>query len=187
MAAQHSQTGAATELTTGSDGAATSSTGNATGHAPGLDAVAADRADHSIDNLVVTLFQFLTYILQDPFSTPGFDNAREHASVNESDCIDIVYESIATSDEQGGLYYNEPQLLLHKKLWDVVTREKMANANNTTLPTGADELLAMLKRAALLQSMLQMKRKSPCTTDHWLTICLQLSLLTNKKEIPSTS
>ena len=70
MAAQHSQTGAATELTTGSDGAATSSTGNAT--APGLDAVAADRADQSIDNLVITLFRFLTYILQDPFSTPGW-------------------------------------------------------------------------------------------------------------------
>ena len=93
-------------------------TGNATEHAPGLDAVAIDRADTSHDNLVVTLFRFLTYILQDPFSTPGFIDATEQT---EDDCIDIIEESMTKS---GCLLYTEQQLLVHKRVWDVVTRDK---------------------------------------------------------------
>ena len=73
---------------------------------------------------MINLFRFLTYVLEDPFSKPGFNNATEHVSVNESDCIEIVRESMEKSDEQGGLRYNEPQLLVHKRLWDVVTRDK---------------------------------------------------------------
>ena len=96
-------------------------TGNATEHALGLDAVAIDRADTSIDNLVVTLFRFLTYILQDPFCTPGFMHATEQLEI---DCIDIVHEPMAKSDEHGCLRYTEQQLLVHKKVWNVVTRDK---------------------------------------------------------------
>ena len=106
--------------------ASSSSTGNATEHA--LDAVARDRADQSTANLVCTLFQFLTYILQDPFSTPGFIHATEQDNsgteiVTESDCIDIVEATLSKNE----LNYSTPQLVEHKRLWDIVTRDKEGN------------------------------------------------------------
>ena len=72
-----------------------SSTGNATEHA--LDAVARDRADRSQENLLETMFHFLTYILQDPFSTPGFVHATEQDKLIavERDCIVIVEASLS--------------------------------------------------------------------------------------------
>lgn len=106
--------------------ASSSSTGNATEHA--LDAVARDRADQSQTNLVCTLFMFLTYILQDPFSTPGFIHATEQDNsgteiVDEGVCIDIVEATLAKEE----LAYNTPQLVEHKRLWDIVTRDKEGN------------------------------------------------------------
>ena len=106
--------------------ASSSSTGNATEHA--LDAVARDRADQSQENLVVNLFRFLTYILQDPFSTPGFIHATEQDNsgteiVDEGDCIDIVEATLSKEH----LVYNRPQLVEHKRLWDIVTRDKEGN------------------------------------------------------------
>ena len=107
--------------------ASSSSTGNATEHP--LDAVARDRADQSMTNLVCTLFEFLTYILQDPFSTPGFIHATEQDNsgteiVNEGDCIDIVEANLSKEY----LVYNTPQLVEHKRLWDIVTRDKEGNS-----------------------------------------------------------
>ena len=106
--------------------ASSSSTGNATEHA--LDAVARDRADQSQENLVCTLLMFLVYILQDPFSTPGFIHATEQDNsgteiVTEFDCIDIVEATFA----KGTLNYSMPQLVEHKRLWDIVTRDKEGN------------------------------------------------------------
>ena len=103
--------------------ASSSSTGNATEHA--LDAVARDRADQSQENLVETLFQFLTYILQDPFSTPCFIHATEQDNliVDEGDCIDIVEATLSKEY----LVSNTPQLVEHKRLWDIVTRDKEGN------------------------------------------------------------
>ena len=106
--------------------ASSSSTGNATEHP--LDAVARDRADQSTANLVCTLFEFLTYILQDPFSTPGFIHATEQDNsgteiVNAGDCIDIVEATLSKEH----LVYNTPQLVEHKRLWDIVTRDKEGN------------------------------------------------------------
>ena len=106
--------------------ASSSSTGNATEHA--LDAVARDRADQSQTNLVCTLFMFLTYILQDPFSTPGFTHATEQSNsgtevVDEDDCIDIVEATL----KKEYLGYSRPQLVEHKRLWDIVTRDKEGN------------------------------------------------------------
>ena len=103
-------------------------TGNTTEYALGLDAVAIDRADTSIDNLVVTLFHFLTYVLQDPFETPGFIHATDQDNsgteiVTESDCIDIVEATMSKEH----LVYNMPQLVEHKRLWDIVTRDKEGN------------------------------------------------------------
>ena len=103
--------------------ASSSSTGNATEHA--LDAVARDRADLSQTNLESSLFNFLTHILQDPFSTPGFIHATEQDNsgteiVTEGDCIDIVEATLSKEY----LVYNTPQLVEHKRLWDIVTRDK---------------------------------------------------------------
>ena len=106
--------------------ASSSSTGNATEHA--LDAVARDRADQSEENLVCTLLIFLVYILQDPFSTPGFIHATKQYNsgteiVTEVDCIDIVEATFA----KGYLNYSMQQLLEHKRLWDIVTTDKEGN------------------------------------------------------------
>ena len=100
--------------------ASSSSTGNATEHA--LDAVARDRADQSQENLVCTLFKFLVYILQDPFSTPGFIHATKQDKssteiVTEYDCIDIVeatlskhlvYSKKTASGTQKAVGYSNP-------------------------------------------------------------------------------
>ena len=106
--------------------ASSSSTGNATEHA--LDAVDSHRADQSPINLLETLFQFLTYILQDSFSTPGFIHATEQNNsgteiVDECDCVDIVEASLSKEY----LFYSRPQLVEHKRLWDIVTRDKKGN------------------------------------------------------------
>ena len=95
--------------------ASSSSTGNATEHA--LDAVARDRADESTENLVRILFRFLGFTF---FSILGSQNC----SVTEDDCNNIVQET-TSKDEQLG--YNMLQLLEHKRLWDVVTRDKEGN------------------------------------------------------------
>ena len=95
--------------------ASSSSTGNATEHA--LDAVARDRADQSTENLVRTLVRLL--------DSTFFSILRsQNCSVTEDDCNDIVQET-TSKDEQLG--YNMLQLLEHKRLWDVVTRDKEGN------------------------------------------------------------
>ena len=98
--------------------ASSSSTGNATEHA--LAKVPPDRADQSEENLEWHLILFLTYILQDMFSTPGFVHATE---LDENDCIDIVEATLSKEYCD----YTTIQLVEHKRLWDIVTRDKEGN------------------------------------------------------------
>ena len=67
-------------------------------------------------------------IPQHPFSTPGFVHAREQDNsgteiVQEDDCIDIVEATLSNNP----LFYSTPQLVEHKRLWDIVTRDKEGN------------------------------------------------------------
>ena len=101
-----------------------SSTCNATERA--LKAVEDDRADQSETNLECTLFKFLQYILQDLFSTPGFNTTEE---VNEDTCIDIVEKALDKN-----VIYSKHQLLEHKRLWDIVTRDKTGNDKEHCFP-----------------------------------------------------
>ena len=112
----------------------------ATEHARRLDAIAindaqADRANNSMDHLVFGLARFLTCILQDLWTAPGFRRATEQArssADNDSedidsadDCIDIVFNTIAEWSQQASVhFYKEPELLLHKRMWDILTRDK---------------------------------------------------------------
>ena len=153
--------------------------GNATEHA--LDAVARERADKSEVGLVLTLFTFLTYILQDPFSTPDFGNATEHEDsgtniADEDSCINIdapkstpqrgksdtkivdvntCVEIVEATILKNQLDYTVDQLVEHKRLWDIVIHDKEGNDKDHFFPIGAEELPAMVKISALLQSMLQ--------------------------------
>ena len=84
-------------------------------------AAARDRADQSEINLTCTLFKFLTYILQDLFSTE-----RENFGtkiVDDHTCTDIVEASLS----KYLLDYTTEQLKEHKRLWDIVTRDKEGN------------------------------------------------------------
>ena len=80
----------------------------------------ADRADDSIEHLAFTLAEFLTYLLQNLcYSEPNFLHL-------EADCEDIVFEKIAEwaqTDAEVPVYMSD-SLLLHKKMWDRMTRDK---------------------------------------------------------------
>ena len=107
-------------------------TGTATEHAAAgskaINDVQTDRADNSLNNLVVKLAEFLTYVLQDLWNIPGFDD--EHTRGADF-CIDIVYQKIGEwakwVDPDGRAFYTETELLLHKQMWDLVTRDKDGN------------------------------------------------------------
>ena len=92
---------------------------NATEHAGILEAVARDRADTSETNLEVTLFHFLTYMLQDHVSICKVDEV-DKISI-DYDCIDAVEERLSKIKVRD---YTTRQLLEHKRIWDVVTRNK---------------------------------------------------------------
>ena len=75
-----------------------------------------------MENLVGTLFRFLGCTL---FSALGSLNCPgNHVSITQDDCNDIVQE---TMSKDGYLGYNMLQLLEHKRLWDIVTRDKEGN------------------------------------------------------------
>ena len=96
---------------------------NAKEHAGILEAVARDRADTSETNLEVTLFHFLTYMLQDHVSICmcRYDNDEADKISIEYDCIDVVEETLSKIKVRG---YTNRQRLEHKRIWDVVTRNK---------------------------------------------------------------
>ena len=79
------------------------------------------RADDTIDNLAFTLVEFISHVLHHLcYSDPDFVYL-------EADCEDIVFEKIAEwarTDAGSGTVYMSDSLLLHKKMWDCMTRDK---------------------------------------------------------------
>jgi hypothetical protein len=74
----------------------------------------ADRADNTLENLVVLLADFLTHLL------------RELCPCFADHCEDLVFGKIeewATPSSDRPSFYHESELLLHKKIWDVITRD----------------------------------------------------------------
>ena len=76
----------------------------------------ADRANHTLEHLVFNLGEFLTHLLRELCCSPRL----------EADCEDIVFEKIAkwAWTQAGRHFYGESELLLNKKMWDIMTRDK---------------------------------------------------------------
>jgi hypothetical protein len=74
----------------------------------------ADRADNTFEHLLFLLADFLTHVL------------RELCPRVAAQCEDVVFDKIAdwaaTSSDKPS-FYNESELLLHKKMWDVINRD----------------------------------------------------------------
>ena len=72
-----------------------------------------DRGDETMANLTLKLTEFLSTLLREVWHTPKLFE-------------DIIFETIAEWDEQsqGRHYYGEKDLLMHKKMWDVMTQKK---------------------------------------------------------------
>ena len=87
----------------------------------------ADRDDTSMYNLTKSLVDFLLYVMQDVWFL--HDPATEQAESSSSkaykmtlrECKDIIYDELEDCSTATG-YYDEPTLLLHKKMWDVMLR-----------------------------------------------------------------
>ena len=83
----------------------------------------ADRADTTVENLTSNLLGFLMYVLQENHTT---EQAMEGDL--QKNCEDIVFDKIAT-EEVG---YDERTLLQHKRMWDVMSRNKEGVAKERT-------------------------------------------------------
>ena len=139
-----------------------------------MQAVQEDRDNNSMDNLTLRLGEFLTTVLQDALTAPRVRHWEAQLSADE--CYDVVTEHIAMWSNQhvGGHFYSIPELLLHKRMWDVMTRNKsglpkeqhftywcrrVAACKQPALPQGTP------RRTALLQSML-----TALPSEHWQRI-----------------
>ena len=73
-----------------------------------------------------TLFDFLTYILQDQVSGGffRFDSDDVDKNVTVDGCIELVEETIKTHEAEDTFLHTTGQLLERKRMWDVVTRDK---------------------------------------------------------------
>ena len=86
----------------------------------------ADRANDTMENLWFHLREFLTFLLLDVWTVPAFRHATEQAQLAcDAECKDIVYEK---TRHQGRDFYGKRELLLHKRLWDIVTRDRAGRA-----------------------------------------------------------
>ena len=90
-----------------------------------------DRADNSMENLLHKLFEFLCELLREActVSAPTSSSPRAllEKTTMEVDCEEIVYDKIqqlAKCDSRGKSLYGEAELLLHKKIFDVMRRDK---------------------------------------------------------------
>ena len=92
--------------------------------AQAMQAAQAERADDSMEGLVLRLAEFLTIVLQDALTAPRVRHWEAQLSADE--CYDVVSDHIATWSKQhvGSHFYSIPELLLHKRMWDVMTRNK---------------------------------------------------------------
>ena len=83
----------------------------------------ADRADTTMENLTSKLVEFLMYVLQENQTT---EQAMERDL--QKNCEDIVFDKIAN----GEVGYDERTLLQHKRMWDVMSRNKEGVAKERT-------------------------------------------------------
>ena len=101
----------------------------------------ADRADNTYVSLVWKLVEFLTHVMQQTWTltmqghATGQAQSSGHATKQaqsqadntiEEECEEIVYEIVITwfNTPSKQKYYTEPALLLNKKLWDIMVRNK---------------------------------------------------------------
>ena len=93
----------------------------------------ADRDDTSSDNLHKSLVDFLLYVMQDVCLLHGLATKQAESSsltalspkkhnTTLRQCEEIICDEIAewSCDPDREAYYNEPALLLHKNMWDVM-------------------------------------------------------------------
>ena len=80
-----------------------------------------DRADDSMINLTCKLNDFLTHVVQEmyPFLSPRLE-------INYDDIEDMIFEKISdwVQKPRENTSYSHSELLLHKKIWDVVNCDK---------------------------------------------------------------
>ena len=91
----------------------------------------ADRDDTSMYNLTTSLVDFLLYVMQDvcPLHDPATEQVESSSSkapmqkykMTLRECEEIIYDELQDCATATG-YYDEPALLLHKKMWDVMLR-----------------------------------------------------------------
>ena len=92
-------------------------------------AARADRDDTSMMNLHESLIKFLLYVMQDlclllPVeSSSSTDPSKKH-NTTADECEQIISEEILdwSGNEIQKAYYDEPSLLLHNKMWDIMLR-----------------------------------------------------------------
>ena len=91
----------------------------------------ADRADDTMDNLLDKLVEFLSLLLQDVWIVSGLRQVTEQAKlVWEKDCYFMAYDKVMEWDDDHRRrdLYGTPELLLHRRMWDIVTRDKAGRA-----------------------------------------------------------
>jgi len=97
----------------------------------------ANRADTSILTLCSNLLECLTYVLRETWNVRSSlyhaieqDQSLSHASQqtqsqkHDEDCENIVFDTIASESFFVQTFYDEPALLLHKQMWDIMSRNK---------------------------------------------------------------
>ena len=82
-----------------------------------------DRADDSMENLAFRLGEFLTTVLLDALTVSRKDPGN---LISHDDCFHIVVAHVELWCQQPGNRhaYSYQDLLLHKRMWDVMTRNK---------------------------------------------------------------
>ena len=121
------ETGATTEY--GEGGAATEQAEG--GVQAEMEDVQADRANDTMENLSDKLAEFLTVLLLEVWSQSGFHHATEQAKLDwKDDCHDMVCDKIIEwyDDHQRSDLYGTPELLLRKRMWDIVTHDRDGRA-----------------------------------------------------------
>ena len=93
-----------------------------------MDDAEVDRADNGAINLLFKLGEFLSTLLHDAFrhATEQATSSAEKDFANMvsfDECDDMVAEKICEWATRTNVY-NEEELLLHKKMYDVMTRDK---------------------------------------------------------------
>ena len=83
-----------------------------------MQAAQVDRADTSVNYLALQLDKFLCHVLQGALDIAEIPEDQ----ISDSNCVDIVFETLQSyyCDH----FYKPSELLLHKKMYDVMTRDK---------------------------------------------------------------